>query len=445
MVADPGAWLKCGIALTRMSQRPSLCCVGTAQHVGQGSATSPMHATSQRATANRRLRRRFVSGLLTLSLAGVNLRASSPSSAQDATAANPGHPRTAQGSPIQLPDGPAARAFASSPKTGATVAFGGGICPPDIDGSLVPPDAWRNANTWVAWSAAWELESLHENRDIQQRAFLALLALAQTRWDDAWMHFDACDGSREWMSALLPSFLPGVPRGTKFGAGVLPPPLRDGGVLRPSLPPPSDRAAPGRIDVRAMKVDGFVVGAATLSMRVAVEAEGVQIEIEHRSGGAARLSIVIPESSQFEIENEYVDWMVQETHHQPLALEIKPGDEAHTIYGRFQARALTHPTRVTERAPAQLEEGAVRLLVPDDPAEKPYFDTIAASLKRLPLKIDFVVVTSASDSKRPPESGPQPSGITVDLRSASERDDKLAWLVSSLEHFLLARDRSEPR
>jgi hypothetical protein len=243
------------------------------------------------------------------------------------------------------------------------------------------------------------------------------------------------------MSALLPSFLPGVPPHTKLTSEAMPA-LRDGVELRPSLPPPSDKAEPGRIDVRAMKIESFVVGGATLSMRVAVEVEGVQIDIDHRSGGEAHLSIVIPEPEEIAIGNEYVDWMVQETHHAPLAFEIKPGDETHTIYGRFEVRTLTHPTRLPDNVPAQLRGGALWLLVPE---RSDFFDAVAKSVRNVPLGLDCRVITSAEEagSKRVPSDVVR--GTTIDLRAREERDEKLRWLVSSIERFLLAKDRTLPR
>lgn len=436
MVADPGAGLKCGMSLTEKTGRPSLCRVEPSrrEHPSSAASAAPLH----------RLGRCLATGALACLASTARVAAAPlvPPQANTPTAA--GSTSAPKGVPIELPDGPTARAFASSPSTGHAPEWAG-LGVPGLDVALVSRHAWRTAKTWDVWSRLMLLEAKADTHDVRRQAGLALLALAQERWDDAWLHFDACDTSKEWMTALLPSFLPGVPAGTRWSASVLPPPLPSGIELRPSLPPPSDKAGPGRIDVRAMKIEGFVVGEATLAMRVSVEVEGVQIDIDHRSGGAARLSIVIPEPAEYEIANEYVDWSVQTTHHEPLPLEIKPGDETHTIYGRFQPRPLSHPTRASERVPAQVEHGTVWLLVPDEAVDRAYFDAIAESLKRLPLRLDCRLRTEPLEVAPPRGDDPRSSGVTVDLRSAEERDDKLAWLVSSLERILLAPDRVRPR
>jgi len=338
--------------------------------------------------------------------------------------------------PLELPDSRAAKAFAASPSNAdaLTTLCGNGPSQESMLSSALPD--WDDPKTWQIWSKSIAL--LHSSPKLfGTRALLARLALAERRWDDAWSHFAALDGSRHCMEVVLPSFLPGATSGYAPSDGPLPAPLADGVVLRPSLPPPSEHSVPGRIDVRAMKVNEFLVGKAKLAMRVSVEVEGVQIEIEHRSGDAARVSIVIPEPAEWAIGNEYVDWVAQTTHHEPLALELKPGEEAHTIYGRFQQRAISHPTHASAQVPAQIGGGRVWLLAPGDDARRALCDAIAASLNRLPLHLDCRVSTSPLE-ERARDDPPTGSGITIDLRSDAEREEKLAWLVSSLEHLCLA-------
>jgi hypothetical protein len=344
--------------------------------------------------------------------------------------------------PISLPDSRAAKAYAASVITGKKV-----LRDPGRDGpillSRLEPDAWRSPSMWEAWGAALRSEAHPGSPHLQERAFLAVLALEQQRWDDAWDHFAACSASREWMSGLLPGFLPGAGTTEIEARGPLPPALEDGVVLRPSLPPPSENAAPGRIDARAMKVDGFVVGAATLSMRVAVEAEGIEIDIEHRGGGAAKLSVVMPAPSDWDIGNEYVDWVVQPTHHAPLEIAIDASDPTRTLYGRFAPRELAHPTRVPDSVPAQIEHGTLWLLAPGDGNDAALFDGIAKSLSRLPLHLVCGVRTAPGSVA--PADPERPCATVVDLRDDASRDEKLAWLVSAIEHLVLAPEKPRPK
>jgi hypothetical protein len=356
---------------------------------------------------------------------------SSASSKSEARAAQ--SPSTA---PLELPDSRAAKAFAASPfnADALTTLCGNGPSAETMLASAMPD--WDQPKTWQLWAQSIRL--LHSTPKLfETRALLARFALAQQRWDDAWAHFAALDGSRHCMEVVLPSFIPGATSGYEPGNGPLPAPLADGVVLHPSLPPPSEHAIPGRVDVRAMKVNDFVVGKAKLAMRVSVEIEGVQIDIEHRSGEAAHVSIVIPEPTEWAIGNEYIDWVAQTTHHEPLALELKPGEEAHTLYGRFQPRTLSHPTHPAARVPAQLAGGKLWLYVPSEGARRPLFDAIATSLRELPLHLDCSVTTSAIETSRADDPRSS-SGITIDLRSDEDRAEKLAWLVSLLEHLCLA-------
>jgi hypothetical protein len=359
---------------------------------------------------------------------------------QDPAAASP-TPHAAT-TPISLPDSRAAKAYAASPITGAKPSRAPAAEELKFPGAW-KPDAWRAAATWEAWALTVRVEANARQPDVVQRARLAELALVQQRWDDAWLHFAACGASREWMSGLLPSFLPGINTNDREVRGPLPAALPDGVVLRPSLPPPSENVAPGRIDARAMKVDGFVVGTATLSMRVAVEAEGIEIDIEHRGGGAAKLSVVMPAPSDWDIGNEYVDWVVQPTHHAPLEIGIDASDPMRTLYGRFAPRELAHPTRVPDSVPAQIEHGTLWLLAPGDGSDAALFDGIAKSLSRLPLQI-ACSVRKLSEPAAPldPE---RPCATVVDLRDDALRDEKLAWLVSAIEHLVLAPEKPRPK
>jgi hypothetical protein len=349
---------------------------------------------------------------------------------------------TAAEAPISLPDSRAAKAYAASVITGAKPSRA-----PEAEPSKFPgawkPDAWRAAATWEAWALTVGAEANARQPDVVQRARLAELALVQQRWDDAWLHFAACGASREWMSGLLPSFLPGINTNDREVRGPLPAALPDGVVLRPSLPPPSENVPPGRADARAMKVEGFVVGTATLSMRVAMEAEGIEIDIEHRGGGAAKLSVVIPTPADWDIGNEYVDWVVQPTHHAPLEIAIDASDPTRTLYGRFQPRELAHPTRAPDSVPAQIEHGTLWLLAPGDGGDTALFDGIAKSLSRLPLHL--VCGVRASPGSAAATDPERPCATVVDLRDDAQRDEKLAWLVSSIEHVMLAPGKPPPK
>jgi hypothetical protein len=334
---------------------------------------------------------------------------------------------------FELPPGDAAAAVAAlQPSTSAHPT------PKDLGASgtvpTLPRGAWSEPATWSAWSTQLLAEAgaarANKAPDAERRARLALLALEQGRSDDAWAHFAATRTDPTWSAAVLPRFLPGVPSGSPGGKGGLPGPLPDGAVLAPSLPPPSADRAAGRIDRRAMSVRAITVGAAVVSLRVSVETEGVQIDVRHVSGGAAKLSVLIPESPDWQFGNEYVDWYRQETMRVPHAIEVKPGEEEHTIYGRFETQ---QPRRFTAglpaSMPAQIASGGLWLSVRADDAEKPSIEAAAQAIS---------AVLSIRCRVRAPGAAPGWTGTSVDLEKPEERAAKLVWLASAVERFALA-------
>jgi hypothetical protein len=315
---------------------------------------------------------------------------------------------------IVLPDGPIARAVS---------ALG-----PDVTPAELPK--LPTTGSWSRWAALLDAESRASAPDPARRAELALLALDQERWDDAWRHLEAASQSPTWLAALLPRFLPGASSGR----------LPDGVTLRPSLPPSTPGAPRGRVDRRVMKIDELAVGEAIVDVSVAVEVEGVQIDITHRSGGAARLSVRIPEPAEFAIAQEYVDWYRQDQTRIAHALEVRPGDPTHTIYGRFEPHGVRFTAELPETLNAQLSSGTLWILAGGEPSERALAGEIAESLAKGPLRIAARVLA--------PGESPPPAewtGVRVDLSEARERSRKLAWLASSVEAFALHAKHARPR
>lgn len=316
---------------------------------------------------------------------------------------------------VVLPDGPIARAVGALPP---------GIVPAELP-KLPAPGA-----TWTRWAELLDAETRAGEPDPARRAELALLALEQERWDDAWRHLEAAAKSPVWLAALLPRFLPGAASAR----------LPDGATLRPSLPPRTPGVPSGRVDRRAMKLESLAIGDAIVELSVAVEAEGVQIDISHLSGGAARLAVRIPEPSEYAIAQEYVDWYRQDTTRIAHEIEVRPGDPTHTIYGRFEPRGVRFTTELPKELHAQLASGTLWIVAGDPPSERALAQEIAASLERGPLKMRARVLG-------PRETAPEGewSGVRFDLSDARERPRKLAWLASSVEAFASSSKVSRPR
>lgn len=301
-------------------------------------------------------------------------------------------------------------------------------------------DAWNQPGTWTRWADLVDAESRASTPDPARRAELALLALDQERWDDAWRELEVCAATRGWLAALLPRFLPGAPAGSPAALGGRTGRLPDGVVLAPSLPPRTPDAASGRVDRRAMRIDDLAIGDAVVELKVSVEAEGVQVDVTHRSGGPARFSLRIPEPADFAIAQEYVDWYRQDAVRVAHSLEVKPGDPTHTFYGRFEAHSVRFTAQLPTQLNAQLQTGTLWIIAGEEQGEQALAREIAECLARGPLKI---AARALGASETPADA--EWTGVRLDLRDANERQRKLAWLASSVEHFALRAKGAEPR
>jgi hypothetical protein len=170
-----------------------------------------------------------------------------------------------------------------------------------------------------------------------------------------------------------------------------------------------------------------------ISVRVSVENEGVQVDLRHVSGGKARVSVLLPEPPEYAFGNEYVDWYPQDELRVPHALEMAPGEEEHTIYGRFEKqRPRRFPSAPAQELPAQIEEGGLWLVA--DGAVDPLLEAAAQAIGRV-LAVPCRIAA--------PNDPTGWSGTRIDLTAREERPVRLARLVSAVERFV--RDRGEPR
>ncbi len=312
---------------------------------------------------------------------------------------------------------------------------------------------WLDPATFERWRAALAIANARANPDsatedlavgARARADLALLALAQDRAADAWDHFTRAAIDPAVAAALLPRFLPGIPVGADLGAGGLGGPLPDGVELAPATPPNTRAIERGRIERRAMRVRGLRVGDAVLGLRIAVEPEGVQIDVEHISGGPARVAVKLPTEPGFGFANEYVDWFQAEKRGVAHVLEIRPGDEEHTLYGRFEPREEVPRIALPVAAPAAVELGGIAIR-PEPGAEgRARAGALARALGGAPLALKARIVETgghAGNTTGPgSEAGAAKSGwspILVDLADPRTSAAKVAALCGALERFTL--------
>ncbi|MCY2960880.1 MAG: hypothetical protein NTY35_12010 [Planctomycetota bacterium] len=340
----------------------------------------------------------------------------------------PRPPAAAQSGPtVPAAIAPARFEFAPGPLADLVARLGPEQVPAALDRADLAAD-WSAPATFERWRAA--LSEARDGDTRPARARLALLALRQDRAAEAWKHLELAGADATLLAALLPRFLPGIADDAPVGAGGLAGPLPDGAVLRPCTPPRTRPVERGRIERRAMRVRGLRVGEAVLGLRVAVEPEGVQIDIEHISGGAARVAVRLPTEPGFALANEYVDWFQAEQRGVAHVVEIRPGDEEHTLYGRFEPSESAPEFVLPPAAPAALGLGGLAIRPEPGPEGRSRAEALARALSGAPLNLDARVLDDRAQA-------PGWQSITLDLSDPRTSSAKVAALCGAVERFTL--------
>jgi hypothetical protein len=182
-----------------------------------------------------------------------------------------------------------------------------------------------------------------------------------------------------------------------------------------------------------MKVHGLRVGGATLDMRVAVEPDGVQVDLTHVSGEPVTLWVELPQPPDFGIQVEYLDWFRRDTVREPVELSLSAEDPAHYLFGRLKPNALTWSETLPEELSPRLLRHGLRLTADADDPRLEELRGFAAGL---------ALIAGCPTEVLLPETGEVPEpwpGITLRLHQGDQRQRKLMGLVSLAERFALAR------
>ncbi len=292
---------------------------------------------------------------------------------------------------------------------------------------------WTRPLHWNLWAKALQQEA--RESDPAARATLCILARAQGRMGDAWKHYERLGADPAWVAAVTHYLLPGAPLDSKVLMGGVLAPLPNGVLLRPCLPPLPELkegqvpALPGGVLWRKASVRHMRIGEAWVDLTISVEDSGVQIDVAHRGGQPARVSIVIPEPEGYEIRLEYLDWMQTESLRQPIVVDLKPGEEPHTLWGRMMPAPKARPTPKPGHLPAGLREEGLFLELPESDPQLPQLQAISQTLADL-LKIP--VSLGSSDHHKAAWTGTR-----MVLGPGPERASQLVWLAAATESFLL--------
>jgi hypothetical protein len=293
--------------------------------------------------------------------------------------------------------------------------------------------AWNREEPWRRWVELVRDEAGARAPDPARRAQLALLARSQGRDTDAWRHLRAC-GEDEVVLDLLPAFVPGVPR-ELLGEAALP----DGVRLRPALPPSTDDAGETLTTLagRSTLASEVRVGEATLSFELAVQGDGVQVDLVHRSGPLVRVSVLLPAPRGVEIALTYADWEKLPDPKAWIEVELSAEEPEHTLWGRFLPREDRWPMPLPAetagtamRAPLAIAPGAPGAdgSGPDGDGRLPRFAEALAELFDRPCLWPY------SPRARPSvQDGGPLEPIVIHLGSGPDPERKLIAMLSLAE------------
>jgi hypothetical protein len=259
----------------------------------------------------------------------------------------------------------------------------------------------------------------------ERRAELTLLARLQGRDADAWNHLAACAAEPGLVSALLPLFSPGVAAEELGAVG----PLPDGALLSPALPPSVDaRAALRFLAGKEVECQEFALGAARIALTVAVDRDGLEVKLVHRSGGPARVRVVPPLPRGVDAGLLFADWEKRPGHAGPLEFALTPEEPEHSLWLTFHAPEERWPLPLPETL-VPLAPGRMIQLI-GERGDEPHLMRFAEALEEL-----FGSRARLQAPGTAPTEALEPLVLRFDSPAAAER--KLVELFGLAEAFAL--------
>ncbi|MDF1798057.1 MAG: hypothetical protein P1V81_02690 [Planctomycetota bacterium] len=288
--------------------------------------------------------------------------------------------------------------------------------------------AWEGDSNWTLWRDLLAHTSDAPAEHARPNHFwLAQIARAQGRDDDAWTHLAELElgDLHDALEVLIPNH-----------AGPLP---SDGPLLLSPMLPPVPVFDPltweGLPPLREYVVEGLRLGPTTLDLTVSVPREGVEVRLAHRSGPPLTLAVHIPTPSDRESSLQYVDWERIDEPPFAHAIQLLPGAEESILWSRCMPSDQPWPQRSTN-APFPPGRDLVVETTPDDPA----LAQLTSFAKVLDELLDNQVRLRTVSEPGTSEEEPGLTALRIDLRPGPKRLDKLRAILSQVERYLLSRD-----
>ena len=290
------------------------------------------------------------------------------------------------------------------------------------------PQGFGGERAWRRWVELVRAE--RESSSPRRRAELAVLARLQGRDVDAWTHLAACAPEPGLIATLLPLFCPGVPQALLGKAG----PLPDGVVLRPALPPCDDARGSLRfLAGRRVACPEFALGSARVALEVSVDRDGLEVELQHLGGGAARVAILPPLPRGVDAGLVFADWEKRPGHVGPLEFALDGsspdgGASEHSLWLTFHPPQDRWPQPLPDELAPLVPGRALVLVAP--PGEAPHLARFADALAEI---LEVPTRLASTDTPLPGEL--EPLVLRFDVQASAER--KLVELIGMAEAFAL--------
>jgi hypothetical protein len=182
---------------------------------------------------------------------------------------------------------------------------------------------------------------------------------------------------------------------------------------------------------RQATLSGLRIGEAVVDLRVSLEPSGIEVDLLHVSGGPATLQVRLPEPPGQALQVEYIDWLRQDGARVPLALELLPGAEERSLFGRFQPRPRPMPALPSGPLPRCLARGGLWFETPSDDALARKAQPIARAIAEL------LGIPGGELAAGEPSASGFWNGTVVHLEAGARGLEKLIALLSMTEGFVL--------
>jgi hypothetical protein len=188
-----------------------------------------------------------------------------------------------------------------------------------------------------------------------------------------------------------------------------------------------------RMERREMKLSSVVLGTARVELRVAVEYDGLQIDLVHVGGGEARARVVFPEPLDFEVTTVYVDWERAPQPGVPHEVVLSAEKPKVELYGRCRPAKVRWPLAVPLALDARVRERGFELVAAASEVSSARTQGLATALAALTGVPARVRAFDKSSVERPH------LGVSIDLATEPARERKERTLLSAMERFALER------